>query len=98
MIVKVHRNDENIILAVCDKEIIGKRFVEKDMQLDLTSNFYKGKEVSDDKLCYLIKKAYIVNLVGNKSVQFGIKEGIISEDHVITIKKIPHAQAVIIRE
>jgi len=98
MIVNLHKSDGKIILAVCDKELIGKKFVEKNMQLDLTSNFYKGKEMSDEELGVLINKAYIVNLVGKKSVDFGIKKGIVAEKHIITVKNIPHAQAVIVGE
>ena len=36
----------------------------------------------------------IVNMVGKKSVNFGIKIGIIDSKNVIKIKNIPHAQAV----
>ena len=98
MIVKVHKSDGKIILAVCDKELLGKKFNEKNKQLDLTSSFYQGEEKSNDELRSLIKKSYIINLVGKKSVDFGVKEDIISKAHIIKIKNVPHAQAIIIRE
>ena len=98
MIAKVHKSNGSIILAVCDKELLGKKFIENDLQLDLSSDFYNGEEVSDEKLRLLIRESYIVNLVGKKSVEFGIKEGIISKKHIIKIRNILHAQALIIKE
>lgn len=46
----------------------------------------------------LIRNADIVNLVGNESVELGIKEGVIDREHVKSINKIPHAQAIILHE
>ena len=40
MIVKVHRTpDGRRLIAVCDNNLLGKKFEENDLQLDLTSNF-----------------------------------------------------------
>jgi hypothetical protein len=92
MIVKVHSTpDGRNILAVCDKSLIGKKFEEKKLQLDLTSEFYNGNENNEEEIKSLFKKSHIINLVGKKSVELGIKEGIISEKSVIYIKKIPIA-------
>ena len=35
------------------------------------------------------------NMVGNRSIELGLKAGIIGKGNIIKIKKIPHAQAVI---
>jgi len=99
MLVKKHKtNDGRIILAVCDSDLIDKKFVEGDLQLDLCSDFYKGEERTDQEICELFKQAYIVNLVGEKSIGLGLKEKIIDKAHIIKIKNIPHAQAVIFTE
>lgn len=96
MIVKVHKtNDGRNIIAVCDSNLIGQKFEENDLQLDLTSNFYKGEERSEEELLELLKTAYLVNLVGKKSVEFGIKANIIEKKNIIKIKEIPHAEALL---
>ena len=96
MIVKVHKNAEGKeIAAVCDEELIGKKFEEGKRQLDLTSDFYKGEIKSAEETGDIIRNAYTVNLVGEKSVGLALKEGIIQEGHVIKIAGIPHAQAVL---
>ncbi|MBW2977974.1 DUF424 family protein [Candidatus Woesearchaeota archaeon] len=99
MRVKQHKTaDGRMILAVCDSELIGKKFVEGDLQLDLSSDFYKGEDMEEERILELFKVVHIVNLVGEKCVKLGIKAGIVDEDRVIKIKGIPHAEVVIVRD
>ena len=95
MIVKEHITaDRRLILSVCDKGIIGKKFETNDLKLDLSSDFYKGKEKSEKEIIKLFEQAYIINLVGQKSVNLGLKSKIISKKDIIKIKDIPYVQAV----
>ena len=96
MIVNVHKSEGGrLVLAICDKELIDRKFEEKGLQLDLTSDFYKGKEIDEKILKKLLKAAYIVNLVGEKSIKIAMEEGLIRKENVMLIKKIPHAQILI---
>ncbi len=94
MIVKVHRSQGKIMLAICDSDLIGKKYEEKELQLDLTSDFYKGTKEPKEKLELLVKAASMMHFVGKKSVNYGIKEGLIEKSNVGKIKGIPHAQCV----
>ena len=98
MIVKIHKSQNGKVVAICDSDILGKKFEEGDKQLDLTSSFYQGKEKSVDEIIEIFKSAYIINLVGKNSVQLGIQAKIIDPKHVIEINGIPHAQGVMVRE
>ena len=95
MIVKVHKRADRTVVAVCDSDLIGRKFSEGDRQLDLSSDFYKGEEMDDSEAGDLIRNADIINLVGQGAVKLGLQEEVITQDHVITISGIPHAQAVI---
>jgi len=96
MIVKVHKTGDNKkVVAVCDSNLIGKKLEEKNLQLDLTSRFYNGEENTEKEIVKLFHGAYIINLVGNDSVNLGLKLGIISKNNIIYIKKVPHAQVVL---
>ncbi len=98
MIIKVHKTqDGRKITALCDNDLIGKKFEEKNLQLDLTSNFYKGEEKTKEEIIELIKGSYILNLAGKKSTNLAIKLGIIRKENIIKIKNIPHAQAILER-
>lgn len=98
MILKLHKKGGKIVAAVCDTEIYGKKFEEGKKQLDLSSDFYDGEEKDDMTVGDTIRNADHVNIVGEKAVKLGIKEGVIEEDHVLKISGIPYAQAVIIHE
>ena len=96
MIVKVHRTpDGRRLIAVCDNNLLGKKFEENDLQLDLSSNFYKGEELGEDQLLTLIKSSYLINSVGEDSVKFGLKIGAVNQKDIIKIKNIPHVQSLI---
>ena len=99
MIAKLHKSHEGrVILAVCDSDIIGKKFEEGERQMDLGCDFYKGEEMDEKRILNLMKAVHIVNLCGDKSVELGIRAGIIDKDNVIKIGGVPHAEGIIVRE
>jgi hypothetical protein len=99
MIAKLHKGKDNkVVVAVCDSELLGKKFEEGNKQLDMTSDFFKGEEKDDLAIGDLIRNADSVNLVGEKAVKTGIDEGVVEEGHVKKIAGIPYAQAIIVRE
>ena len=87
-----------MVAAVCDSDLLGKKFEEDNKQLDLTSDFYKGEETDDMTVGDTLRNADHANLVGEKAIKLGIQEGIIDESHVKKIADIPYAQAIIIHE
>tara|TARA_Y100000310_G_C20589928_1_gene767453 strand:+ start:236 stop:532 length:297 start_codon:yes stop_codon:yes gene_type:complete len=95
MIVKAHKTEDGrLLLAVCDSDIIGKKFEEGKKQLDLSSDFYKGEEKSDKETTDLMRNAYIINIVGKNAVTLAINENLISGDNVEEINGIPYAQSI----
>ena len=83
------------VVAVCDKELIGKKFEEGKFQLDIKENFFKGKESSKEEVLEIMKNMKLedstFNLVGKKSISVALKAGIISEKGVKKINNIPFA-------
>jgi hypothetical protein len=99
MICKLHKTLEGqIIIALCDSELLGKKFTQDELQLDLTSDFYKGEKKTEQETLNLIKEAYIINAVGKTCIEFLLKNKLIEQQNIITIAGIPHAQCVIVRE
>jgi len=96
MIVKANVYDDGrLFLAVCDANLIGKKFDEGDLQIDLTSSFFKGEKKNVDEITALVKKSYMVNFVGEKSIKLALKEGFVEKDNVIIINNIPTAQMLV---
>ena len=95
MIVKKHVSNRKLVLAVCDSEILGRKFEEGDLQLDLTSNFYKGEEKKEEELLDLLKRGYVANIVGEKSIEILVRKGIIKSKEVKKISGVPYTQVFI---
>jgi hypothetical protein len=95
MLVKIHKTpDSRKIVAICDNNLIGQKFEEKNLQLDLSSDFYKGEDKTEEEIIKLIKDSYVINVVGEKSVNLCLELGVLDSKDIIKIKNIPHAQAV----
>ena len=96
MLVKIHTSpDTKKIIAICDKELLGKRVEEGRLQLDINEHFYKGEKKTKKEIVALLKGSFILNLVGEGAVSLGIELGLVDKTHVLYIKGIPHAQAVV---
>ncbi len=98
MLVKVHKVNDGSgrrIVAVCDDDLSGKRFESKELVLDLSASFYKGEPKSEQETAEILKSAYIANFVGKKSVDLGLRLGLISPCAVLKVKSVPHAQALL---
>ncbi len=95
MIVKVHETKNGTIVAVVDKELLGKTFEQGDFQLDLTSKYYQGEEMITEEVGDLIRNAYGVNLVGERTIKLAIEEGIVVEEIIKKIAGIPYYQGTI---
>lgn len=96
-IVKIHKlSDGRVMLAICDSNLLDKKFEDGKLQLDLSSDFYRGEEMDDEKILSYVKRTYIINLAGEESIDFGIKYKLIEKNIVVVIKKVPHAQAMLV--
>lgn len=87
------------IVAVCDKELIGKKFEEGEFQLDIKENFFKGREFSKEEVSELMKDMKMedstFNIVGEKSIQTAVESGIIAKECIGNIAGIPFALVLI---
>lgn len=91
LIMRKHISGKEVLLAVCDKEILGKTLKKDDIEIKI-GDFYKGEEVSEEELLSNVKQATIVNAIGEKTISFFLKNKIINEESLIYLNGIPHAQ------
>lgn len=92
MLAKKHEIDLTTILAVCDKEHLGKTFEEGNIVFTVSEKFFGGKEINEKELKELFKTANSINLFGNKCTSIAQKEGLITETSIIKIQGIKHVQ------
>lgn len=94
MYIKIHESYRKVV-ALCDKELIGKKFEEGKMQLDVRENFYKGSEITQEKIIERLKQMKLddstFNIVGEKSVNAAVSAGIITKGNIGKVNGIPFA-------
>lgn len=94
MYLKIHKSYRNVV-AIADSDLIGKKFEEGILQLDVRENFYKGEELPKEEVIKIIKKESIedstFNIVGKESTKTAVESGLISEEDIGEINGIPYA-------
>ncbi len=91
---RVYKKDREILVAVCDPDILGKTFEEGDLVIEVKENFYGNNRVEKEKVINALRYATIANITGINSVNCAIEAGIIDRERVLWIAGIPHAQMV----
>ncbi|MCW3983139.1 MAG: DUF424 family protein [Candidatus Bathyarchaeota archaeon] len=85
---------QNVVLAVCDCDLLGKTLKEGKIVFRVKENFYKGRKATLEEAVGLINNSTIVNLVGQNCVGEAIAKGYVHPEAVLKIEGVPHAQIV----
>jgi hypothetical protein len=91
---KLKKVGRNVLLAICDVEILGKTLQSGKIVFHVKEDFYKGAKVNIDEAMCMIENSTIVNMIGKNVVNTAIKRGYVHPEAVLDIKGIPHAQIV----
>lgn len=92
--IKMHDSYRRVV-AVADKDLIGKKFEQGIKQLDVRENFYRGTEFTPEEAVKQLQRHLVedatFNIVGEKSVKAAIAAGVISANSTSKIAGIPFA-------
>ncbi len=80
------------MISIADKEIMGKKFEDKDIIIDVSPNFYGNKLINEEEALIYLKSADILILTGSNIVNKAIKEGLVNPDSVLEINGVKHVQ------
>jgi hypothetical protein len=92
MWIKIHKSYRTTV-AVCDENILGKKFEEGIKLLDVRESFYNGQKVSKEELITILrreaKEDSTFNIVGKNSIDAAIEARLIEKDSTKKVKGIP---------
>lgn len=91
---KIHRRGPEVVVAACDKELLGRAFNEGELHLEIKPGFYEGEDTSAERLNDRLEGASVANLVGEETVAAAVEYGFIDESCILVIDGVPHAQMV----
>jgi hypothetical protein len=92
MYIKIYDTEVSVLVAVCDRDLIGNTYRDSGLKLEVTEEFYKGEPVDAARVQTALMGATTANIVGEQSVAAAISCGAIEPECVIIIDGIPHAQ------
>ena len=87
--VKVTDYQKNPMLNICDAELLGKEISENKLNVKISENYYGDKIIEKDEAETLLKKASIINMVGEKTISLSTRLGIGNESGVKKISGVP---------
>ncbi len=90
----IKKMGKNVLLAVCDCDLLGRTLREGKIVFKIKDEFYNGRKATVDEAVGLINNSTIVNLVGKYCVEKAIAKGFVHPEAVIKIEGVPHAQIV----
>ncbi len=82
------------IVAICDEELLGRRFSEGGIVLYADPKFYGGSLVPLSVALVEAQDATIINMIGEKIVRAAIEAGLVHPQAVLRVEGVPHAQVV----
>ena len=89
--VKEHFYNGRKLLSICDGNLIGKEFEEGKKVLNISKTFYHGEPMFEKDILELIEQDTLLNIVGEESVRFALKNNLIDKEGIAKIKEIPYA-------
>ncbi len=86
---KLITSSGNIILNVCDPELLDKIIKDEEKEITISSSYYNEKSIDETEATHLLQNCTSANMVGEKIISLSIKLGIGSEKSVRKIDGIP---------
>jgi hypothetical protein len=92
--IKRHRTGNDLLVAACDADLLGRHFCDGELCLEIRRAFYEGERVDVRLFLEVLAIATIANLAGEETVKAASEAGFVDPDCVIRIQGVPHAQIV----
>jgi len=87
--VRVTDYQKNMMLNICDAELLGKKIVQDELNMHISESYYGERFIEKEEAEDLLKKSSIINMVGKETVSLSIKLGVGSENGVKIISGVP---------
>ena len=86
---KVISASGNLMLNICDPELIDKTLHDKNIKIKINPNYYAERDVDEYEAKNLLEKCNSINMVGKNTISLATSLGIGSEKSIRIIEGIP---------
>jgi hypothetical protein len=87
--VKVTEYQKNLMLNICDADLLGKSISENELTMKISESYYGNEIIEIDEAKKLLETSTIINMVGKDAISLSLELGIGSENGVKKISDVP---------
>lgn len=91
---RVYNQGRETLVAAADADLIGRTFREGKFKIEV-GTFYEGDLVTEESFLEHMRLATIGNFVGLETIEAAKRGGYVSDDGILWIDGVPHAQYVV---
>ena len=94
IVMRMHRVRAELVVAACDEELIGRELPvgDRGRTVQISAYFYGERTVSEEELLWAIRRATVVNLLGDRVLALAKREGFVAEEGLGKLGGVPHAE------
>jgi hypothetical protein len=90
----VYQTRHDLVCAICDRDVLGRVLREGDMEFNVSEAFYGGVLITARAAARIMSRMSVGNVVGKEIVALALEGGFITQENLIFIDGVPHAQFV----
>lgn len=94
IVMRVHRVRTELVVAACDAELLGQKLPvgASGRTVEVTSHFYGERPVSEEELLWALRRATVVNLLGERVLGIARRAGLVGAEGLGSLGGVPHAE------
>jgi len=94
IVMRVHKVRSEFVVAACDEELLGRELPigTNGRTVKITAIFYGERPVSEEELVWALRRATVVNLLGERVLGIAQREGFVGAEGLGTLGGVPHAE------
>ncbi len=89
---RLYRFENDVLLAVSDEELIGRSVSRGEVEVHISEQFYGTETADQGELRSLLSRCTVANLMGERCVELAQVLGLVTEENVVHLEDVPHAQ------
>lgn len=94
MILNERKTEQGLLVAVCDREVLGETFVDGEVSLTVSEEFYGTETASESEIVESLQRASVANIVGTDAVELAVEHGFVDQGNVLEVDRTAHAQLI----
>lgn len=94
VVLRIHRVRGEVVVAACDSELLETEVNVGRTPVKISSHFYGRISVNEEEFVAQVRRGTIVNLLGERTIGWAVRAGLLAEEGAGSLGGVPHAEIV----